>query len=188
MTEYMVIRAPSAVSSPKAADVGDLALPGTPLLVIENTDALRLEAALPETAATNIRVGQILSARFDALGSTLAARVGEVAPTAEPASRTVAVKLDLPREPALRPGMFGRLLFTTQLGEALVVPETALVRQGQLETVFAVRNGVVSLRLVRSGRSVADDVEILSGLSEHEWIVSQGAAQLADGQAIAVMP
>jgi RND family efflux transporter MFP subunit len=189
MAGYTVIRAPiSGVVSEKHADVGDMALPGRPLLVIENPDALRLEAALPETAASSIRVGQVLSARIDALGSVLAGRVSEISPTADPASRTVTMKLDLPREPALRPGMFGRLLLTTQAGEALLVPATALVRYGQLETVFIAHGGTVSLRLVRSGRSAESDVEILAGLSERELVVSHGATQLADGQAIAVKP
>ncbi len=189
MTGYTVIRAPIAgVVTEKRADVGDLALPGRPIVVIENPDALRLEAALPETAASAIRRGQTLPVRIDALGREVAAVVSEVSPTADPTSRTVAVKLDLPQDPALRPGMFGRLLLLTQSGSALLIPDTALVRRGQLETVFVVDRGTALLRLVRSARVSDQTVEIVSGLSERELVVSADAAQLRDGQAIQVKP
>jgi RND family efflux transporter MFP subunit len=186
MTGYTVIRAPLAgVVTEKRADVGDLALPGRPLLVIENADALRLEASLPEASASSVTVGQKLPVRIDALGRELVASVSEISPTADPVSRGVAIKLDLPEDPALRPGMFGRLVLLTLDETVLTVPTHALVRHGQLETVFVARDGKASLRLVRSGRRSADTVEIVAGLSDAELVVSSEARELRDGQLIA---
>ncbi len=185
MTGYTVIRAPVAgVVTEKLADVGDLALPGRPLLVIENPDVLRLEAPVPEANAASIHAGDALQVRIDALGKQLMASVVEVNPTADPASRTVVVKLDLPKDASLRSGMFGRLLLSTQADAALTVPRSALVRRGQLDTLFVVQNDTAKLRLVRTGRTLSDAVEILAGLSERELVVLDDPARLRDGQPV----
>ncbi|HEX7481565.1 MAG TPA: efflux RND transporter periplasmic adaptor subunit [Polyangiales bacterium] len=185
MRGYTVLRAPiTGVVTEKRADVGDLALPGRPLIVIENADSLRLEAAVAEATAATLRVGQVLSVRLDALDRLVEAKLSEVSPTSDPTSRSVVVKLDLPSDPALRAGMFGRLLLAGDKSSALSIPETALTRQGQLDTVFVVNNGVAKLRLVRTGHREAAAVEILAGLGEHELVVRDDPSRLRDGQPV----
>ena len=94
------------------------------------------------------------------------------------------VKLDLPKDASLRSGMFGRLLLSTQADAALTVPRSALVRRGQLDTLFVVQNDTAKLRLVRTGRTLSDAVEILAGLSERELVVLDDPARLRDGQPV----
>lgn len=189
MSGYTVIRAPFAgIVTAKQCDVGDLALPGRPLLVLESPGTLRLEAAVPEAIAHFLTTGKQMPVRIDTLQRELNATVSELSPSADPVSRTVLVKLDLPSVPELRPGMFGRLVVRTGEERVVTIPSDALVRRGQMETVFVVDRGKARLRLVRSGRSHDGTTEILAGLDHGESVVIAQANQLVDAQSVEVKP
>ncbi len=186
--DYLVIRAPFAgVVTTKDCNPGDLAQPGRALLVVESPGALRLEAYVPEADAHLLSLGQSLPVRIDALGATLTGTVSELGPTADPASRSVLAKLDLPPTAGLRTGMFARLLLARGTERALEVPAQALVRRGQLELLYVVDAGKARLRLVRAGRARAGRVEILAGLSPGELVITQPAG-LLDGQSVEQKP
>jgi len=72
--------------------------------------------------------------------------------------------------------------------QLLLVPETAVLKRGQLELVFVARDGRAHLRLVKTGKSLDGRVEILSGLEEGEQVVTAGGAPLADGQPVTLQP
>lgn len=189
MRGYTTLRAPFAgVITEKHCDVGDLAVPGKPLLVLEKPGALRLEAAVPEVIAQLLHLGDVLSARLDSVALPLPATVSELSPSADPISRTVLVKLDLPDTPALRPGMFGRLTVQTGQERVVVVPAPAIVRRGQMELVFVVKDGKAQLRIVRTGREQQGAAEVLSGLDDRELVVVDNARALVDGQTVEVKP
>ena len=189
MLGYMQIRAPIAgVVTAKQCELGDLAVPGKPLLVIESMDALRLEAAVPEAVAHLLRPGDVMSVRIDALNRELLAKLSELDPSAESDSRTVLAKLDLPAAPELRPGMFGRLLLRTGDALALTVPQRAIVERGQMEILFVVSDGTAHLRLVRTGKSYGDQVELLAGLTGGETVIVEHPERVVDGQPVAVRP
>ena len=98
----------------KSVDPGSLALPGAPLLTIEREGAYRLEASVDESQLAAIRVGQPVSVTLDGIDRPIDARVSEIVPAVDAASRAYTVKIDLPAVPALRSGVFGRAVF--QLG------------------------------------------------------------------------
>jgi len=183
MLAYAHITAPiSGVVARKDADVGDLAMPGKPLLRIEDPTNLRLEAEVPDSVLARVKPGATLSVRIEALGADLQAKVAEIAPVADPATRSVRVKLDLPPTPGLLSGQFGRVAVPTAEAEFLIVPVTALVRRGQLDLVFVARDGKAQMRIIRTGRTLAGGVEVLAGLNPGESVVVEGAAGLMDGQ------
>lgn len=187
--DYTVIRAPiSGVVTAKESNVGDLALPGKPLLVIESPGALRLEAYVPEVSAAGLPIGRALTVRVDALAQELAASVGELSPTADAVSRSVLVKLDLPRAEGLRSGMFGRVSIARGQEQVLTVPAGALVRRGQLETLFVADHGRARLRLVRVGRDLSARAELLAGLEPGEPVIVSHPERLRDGQPVEVRP
>lgn len=189
MRGYTVIKAPFAgVVTSKQCEVGDLALPGKPLLVLESPGTLRLEAAVPEGIAHYLENGLSLQVRIDALQREMTARISELSPSADPVSRTLLVKLDLPNLPELRPGMFGRLVVRTGSEHVVTVPSSAIVKRGQMEGVFVVSQGKARLRLVRSGRSGDGRTEILAGLESDEPIVVSQVDQLVDAQPVEVQP
>jgi hypothetical protein len=120
--------------------------------------------------------------------NVIAGTVCEIAPVADPNSRTVLVKLDLPGSPGLRNGQFGRVAIPVAEVHALRVPATAVVVRGQMEIVFVATNRQAQLRLVKTGKHLGEAVELVSGVSPGEQIVSEGAGQLRDGQSLDIKP
>jgi RND family efflux transporter MFP subunit len=189
MLQYTSITAPfDGIITRKLVEVGDLATPGKPLLEMENSSLLRFVAEVPEALIERVQMDAVLPVHVDAAGSSLDARVSEIAPSASAGSRTFLVKLDLPADPKLRAGQFGRLRLPVQERPAVMVPQTALVRRGQVESVFVINDGIARLRLVKSGRLLDSQVEILSGLSGGEIIIINDPALLSDGTAVEVAP
>jgi RND family efflux transporter MFP subunit len=172
----------------KLAEVGDLAAPGKPLFEMEDPSALRLDADVPEAVIGRIEYGSGMRVRIASLPDDLEGIVSEMAPTADPASRTFQVKYDLPAAKGLRAGQFGRVSVPLGESSALWAPASAVVQRGQLEIVFVVAGDRASLRLVRTGKRRGDLVELLSGIAEGELVVFEGASQLRDGQRIEVKP
>ena len=187
MLDYTKVTAPFAgVITRKHADVGDLATPGKPLLEMEDSTALRLEADVPEAVIGKLKLGDQLPVRISALENELEGVISEIAPAADPNSRTFLVKLDLPSTPGLRAGQFGRVAMPVGETSALRVPASAVVQRGQMEMVFVVSNGKAHLRLVKTGKHIGDEVELVSGVDAGETIVTENAANLMDGQPVVV--
>jgi RND family efflux transporter MFP subunit len=185
MVDYVEIRAPfEGVVTRKRADVGDLAAPGKALLELEDPAGLQLEADLPEAIAARVQSGSQLAVRVDGITNALTGTVSEIAPAADPVSRTLQVKLDLTASGALRAGQFARLFVPVSENRSLHVPASAVVRRGQMEIVFVVADNQAQLHLVKTGRSEGDECEVLSGLDAGDAVVVEGAAQLADHQPV----
>lgn len=187
MLEYTRVTAPFAgVITRKLADVGDLLTPGKPLLAMEDPTRLRFEADLPEALIDHVALGQSYRARIDSLALTVAVAASEIAPSADPGTRTFAVKFDLPPTAGLRAGQFGRVAVPVGRAPMLRLPATAVVRRGQLELAFAVADGVARLRIVKTGKRDADQVEIVAGLEPGEMVVVKGGDDLVDGRRVEV--
>lgn len=166
----------------KHAEVGSLAAPGTPLLTIEDSH-YRLEAAVEESQLRNIRLGASAIVTIDALGQEeLSGRVVEIVPAADPASRSYTVKIDIPGKSLLRSGLFGKARFVAGERQVLTVPNKAIVQRGQLNYVYVVdASGIARMRLITLGKQGGDRVEVLSGLSNGERIVSDGTSLNKEG-------
>ena len=189
MRGYTTLRAPFAgIVTAKQCEVGDQALPGKPLLVLESPGTLRLEASVPEAIAKLLHVGDTLSAHFESVEKPVAATVSELSPSADPVSRTVLVKLDLPNVPELRSGVFGRLTVPTGEVRAVIVPTEAVVRRGQMELVFVAQDDKARLRIVRTGAETGGTTQVLSGLEDGELVVVADPRLLLDGQLLEVRP
>lgn len=187
MLGYLQVTAPFAgVVTRKLADVGDFASPGRPLVEVEDLRTLRFEVDVPVTQAARVKLGDRPKVSVGAPAQELTAQVSEIDPAADPVSRTVRVKLDLPAMDGLRAGSVGRLALETGEPALLSVPTNAVFARGQMELTFVVTNERAHLRLVRTGRSFGPDREILAGLEPGEKVVIEGAAGLADGQRVQV--
>jgi len=182
MRDYTRIAAPFAgVVTAKSVEPGNLAAPGAPLLTIEREGAYRLEASVDESRLPFVKTGQTVDVALEALDRRLTARVSEIVPAVDAASRAYTVKIDLPALPNVRSGMFGRAWFPMGSRKVLTVPAAAVVERGQLQSVFAIEDGVARNRLITTGKRDANVLEVLSGLSEGEKIVSPVPSALADG-------
>ncbi len=181
---YARIASPiSGVVVAKQTETGSTAMPGAPLLTIEDGSRYRLEVAVEESRLGKIGMGQQARVRIDALGADdLEGGVSEIAPAADPMSRSYTVKIDLPARQGLRSGLYGVARFTSGRKQAMVVPRKAVVERGQLVGVFVVDDASVArLRLVKTGKSYGENVEVLTGLSDGERIVVDGVANVKDG-------
>jgi RND family efflux transporter MFP subunit len=187
MLGYAKIVAPfPGLVARKLADVGELASPGKPLVELEDPSSLRLEADIPEALIDRIKLGERYSIRISSLTNTLEGLSSELTPVADPASRTFLAKFDLPVIEGLRLGQFGRVLVPVGAGAALRVPSSALVQRGQMELVFVVVEGQAQLRLIRTGKRIDNEVEVVSGLIATEQVVSEKPQELTDGQPVLV--
>jgi len=186
MRDYAKLAAPfSGVVITRTVEPGNLATPGVPLLTIEQDGLYRLEASVDESKLATVRVGQAVEVVLEA-DRKLNARVSEIVPSVDAASRTYIVKLDLPATPQLRTGMFGRAIFPLGMQKVVAVPLAALMERGQLQSVFVVEDGVAHTRLVTTGRRTSDAVEVLSGLNAGEKVVLPVPAGLQDGSRVEV--
>jgi RND family efflux transporter MFP subunit len=187
MLGYTKVTAPfTGTVTRKYADVGDLAAPGKPLLEMEDSRELRLEADVPEAVVGRLALGDKLSVRVSSLSNELGAVVGEISPAADPGSRTFLVKCDLPPTVGLRAGQFGRAAMPVGETSALRVPAAAVVQRGQMELLFVATNGHAQMRIVKTGRRVGAEVELVSGVDAGEAVIVENAAGLMDGQPVEV--
>lgn len=189
MLGYTKVTAPFAgVITRKHADVGDLASPGKPLLEMEDSTVLRLEADVPEAVVGKLKLGDQLPVRIAALEKELTGVVSEISPAADPNSRTFLVKLDLPGTSGLRAGQFGRVAMPVGETTALRVPAAAVFERGQMEFVFVATEGKAQLRIIKTGKRLGNEIEAVSGVSAGEKVVIENLAGLADGQPLQVTP
>ncbi len=175
---YARINSPiNGIVTAKQAEVGSLAMPGAPLLTIEESSSYRLETAVEESRLKDIGLREAVKVTIDALrGDEMPGRVVEIIPTADPASRSYTVKIELPRDQLLRSGLFGKARFITGQKQVITVPQKALVERGQLSGVYIIDgNRIAQMRLVTVGKSYGDRVEILSGLGSGDRIAADSA-------------
>jgi len=186
---YAEVLAPfTGVVVAKSVDPGNLALPGAPLLTIEREGAMRLEAVVDESHLAAIRAGQPVAVTLDSFDRTLDARVSEIVPAIDAASRAYLVKIDLPASAALRSGVFGRAAFQLGSRSALVIPLGAVSERGQLQSVMVSENGVAHTRLIAAGQKTGDKIEVLSGLTAGEKVIFPVPSGLSDGAKVEVQP
>jgi len=174
----------------RQADTGYMAVPGMPLLTIESGTDYRLEAAVQESRITTIHLHDPVRVLIDALGSQeLDGRVVEIVPAADPASRTYLVKIGLSplsnNYQVVRSGLYGKARFVVGQTQVLAIPSSAVVERGQLTSVFVVdQAGLAHMRLVQTGKTYNEMIEILSGLQEGERFVVEGATKVNEGSRV----
>lgn len=189
MIGYAKVTAPfEGVVTRKLADVGDLAMPGKPLAEVEAPTQLRFEADLPESVLERVKLGDEMQVILSAGKTPVQATVSEISPIADAVSRTFRVKLDMTTTDGLRSGQFGRVAVPMAKTNIISIPAAAVTKRGQMEIVFAIKNKKTALRLVKTGKTLGDKVEILSGLAEGEQIIHENAASFRDGQNITLQP
>lgn len=168
---YATVVAPiTGVVIDKKVEVGDTVTPGQPLVSLFDPTRMQLVASVRESLTQRLAVGQTVEVEIDALNKRCQGRVSEIVPEAEAVSRTFSVKVTGPCPPGIYTGMFGRLLIPLDQEEILVVPRQALRAVGQLDIVDVAVGNSLRRRTVQLGRTIGDEVEVLSGLKEGEQV------------------
>jgi RND family efflux transporter MFP subunit len=156
----------------RLAEPGDTAIPGQALLKVYDPSVLRLETFVRESLATRLHRNDPLDVAIDALGQSLKGRVEEIVPQAEPGSRSFLVKVGLPLDDRIYPGMFGRVVIHTGTAENLYIPEQAVHSVGQLDFVTLLKEGKpAGKQMVQLGnRNHEGFVQVLAGLREGDQV------------------
>ena len=174
---FATVTAPlSGVVAQRLAEVGEMAQPGRPLLIIHEPGGLRAVADVPQSRLADLgKPGLRARIEFPESGRWFDGGAITVLPSADPRTHTARVRVNLPAEAAgVVPGMAARVHFLTG-GDApsgVAVPAAAVLRRGEVTGVYvADGKGGFSLRQVRVGSVLADgSVEVLAGLAGGETI------------------
>lgn len=172
---YGVLRAPFAgVVTRRFVDVGDFAAPGAPLVTVQDASRLRISAAVPAAMARRVKAGMTLAARIE--GEAVQAVIEGVVPSAATMYTINAIVAN--RSGALPAGGSATLAVPGGSAErTLLVPLSAIVREGDLTGVRVVRDGRSELRWVRLGDSYGDRVVVRTGLQAGERVALAGAGR-----------
>lgn len=157
---------------------GAMVQPGMALFRIVDLSTVWVEASIPEAQAAQVREGAAARATADAYPErTFSGKVSAILPQVDPATRTLRARLEV-RNPGtlLKPGMFVRVALGSHAGEpVLLVPQEAVIATGRRNVVIVTaENGRFVPAAVVIGRPVGSDVEVKSGLSEGQRIVTSG--------------
>ncbi len=173
MLGYTRITAPFAgIITARMADPGAMAAPGVPLLQMDRSGPLQLQATVDESAIAAVRMGMKTPVAVDGVAQTLQGTVVEIVPAADPSSHSFLVKIDLPSSSQLRAGMYGSASFPTGTHAAIVVPRSAVVARGSLQCAYVLDgHGIAQLRYLALGATRRDMVEVLSGMAAGEQLV-----------------
>ncbi len=179
------VRAPYAARViSREVEEGTSLMPGTPLLTLDREASWEVESALPETMAGHFTPGMDLKVSVPALNRVFTGRITEISAAADPRSRSFLMRLTLEDGENLRAGLFARVLLQEQPLSTLLIPTSALVERGQLQGVFVVAKKVLRLRLVKTGRLLGEQTEILSGLNPGDVIVVDGLDKARPGATV----
>lgn len=175
---YTTIRAPYAgLVATRDVEPGESVGIGQPLMTIFAPDALRLEVSLPQSDAEAVRARPVARVTL-ADGRRIDAASVTVFPSADAATHAVRVRVQLPPlDPAPHPGTTAKVAFPAAAGTAYPrVPWSALVRRGEVNAVYVLADGRVSLRQIRLGDRSGDAVDVIAGLAPGETIAADPVA------------
>lgn len=178
---YARVTAPvSGIVTQRNLDLGSTAIQGQPILTIEaEENGLKSEivANIDESYLDKVKAGEEVSLEIN--GKTYKRKITKVVKYIDPTTRTFKAKVDIT---GLTGGQFAKINIPVAKKDAITVPKSAIVQKGELTGVYAVdADNIVSYRLVRTGKEYGDRIEILSGISNGDKIITVGTEKAIDG-------
>jgi len=167
---------------------GEFLAAGARVVTLVRVHPLRLRLAVPERAATRVRVGQTVRVTVEGDSNAHEGRVARLSPAIDERSRTLLIEAEVPNERGLlRPGAFARAEIVTHTDQpAVLVPASAIVTFAGIERVITVQDGKAVETRVRTGRRDGDRVEIVEGLEAGTPVVVE-PGNLVGGQPVAIV-
>lgn len=184
--EDAVIRAPfDGVMGERLISIGQYIAQGTLLSFIVNQDPIKVEFFVPERYLNEVKIGQSIKlnvAAFD--GESFVGEVRFIDSSINEETRTALVKAYVPNPAGnLKRGMFANLDLIVHVKEnAIAIPESALIIQGDKTSVFVIKeDGTVESRVIKTGQRINGLVEVVDGLNPNEGVVTEGYQKLGPG-------
>jgi RND family efflux transporter MFP subunit len=191
---YSNITAPfNGVITSKTIENGVMANPGMPLISIETPGDFEVMAMVPETEISGIKNGSLVDVLVKAINKTLKGKVSEVSTSAKNTGGQYLVKIDLDKTDAnILSGMFTTVQFPLErkaMFEMVLIPIEVIVNNGQLSGVYTVsQSNTALLRWLRLGRTIGNQVEVLSGLNTDEAYIVSAEGKLYNGARVVPTP
>jgi multidrug efflux pump subunit AcrA (membrane-fusion protein) len=185
---YTTVSAPMAgYVLERPADIGEYISPQQKVATIVSLNPLRARIDIPEQAISQIHQGESVSVSVSAYPDrNFSGRVARVSPSVTATSRTLTVEADVDNPNAeLKPGQFATIrILLPHNAPAVLVPQRALRTISGATYVFVIKNGFAQQRLVQSGQTEGDLVELKSGVAADEIVAISNVDQLSDGAAV----
>ena len=173
--------------SERTADLGEYVSPQQKVVTIVRTNPLRIRIDIPEQAIPEVKVGQSVSITTSAWpDKNFACRVARIAPNVSAQSRTLTVEAEIENSGnALKPGQFATVRILQERAEpAVLVPSRAVVSEAGINRVYVIKDGHAEQRLVQTGQTDGDLIEIRSGVAADELVATSNLEHLSDGVAV----
>ncbi len=184
--QYAEIRSPvDGVVVKKYKQAGDITTPGAPILTIDNPNNIVLETYIKEDHIKQVQVGDRIVVTVDAAGLKTSATVTQVVSSGDPRTHSYLVKAALDETSGVRIGMFARAEFAIGYKWGLLIPAEAIVTRADIPGVYVVDDkGIAHFRMLRLGRRIDGQYEVLAGLRSGERIVVSSEAPVHTGTRI----
>jgi membrane fusion protein (multidrug efflux system) len=188
---YTEIRAPiSGVVSERLIKVGNTISVNDPVFRVTDMNPLLSYLFVPEKEFRRLKAGQSARMTVDALpGEIFEASILRISPVVDPETGTFKATLAVTDETErLKPGMFGRFQIIYETREdVLLVPRMSILEEEAEKSVFVVEDGVAHRRIIETGYSRGENVEIISGLTGDESVITLGQVGLKEGAEVTVI-
>ena len=188
------IKAPiNGIINKKFIEPGSMltSMPATELFEIVNVSKLKLTVTVNESQVASLKVGTKISVTTSVYpDQEFAGTITFIAAKADSSlSFPIEIEISNSADNDLKAGMYGTAKFNSAQQKQLMttVPRNAFVGSVSSNQVFIVENGVAKLKKVTAGRILGDKVEILSGLSDGETVVTTGQINLQDGNTVEII-
>ena len=186
--QYAVIPAPiDGYVTERTADLGEYVSPQQKVVTIVRTNPLRIRIDIPEQSIPEVRVGQSVSISTSSWpDKNFSGRVARIAPNVSATSRTLTVEAEIENSSnALKPGQFATVRILQERAEpAVLIPARAVRNEAGVNRVYVIKNGHAEQRLVQTGQTEGDLIEIKNGVAADEQVATSNLEQLTDGIAV----
>jgi membrane fusion protein, multidrug efflux system len=173
------------------AEVGSVVGAGQTVVRVSQTGEKELQVSVPERSVDGVRTAKSIVATADAVpGKIYSASLRELAPSADPASRTYAARLSLPQaDEALRWGMSATVRIAINDAQGFIVPNSALYTRDSTPRVWVVDRSTQTVQpvVVKLGVSSDTGVAVTAGLKDGDTVVTAGSNLLQPGQKVRLL-
>src|SRR5215211_5005 len=185
---YAIVPSPiDGFVSERTADLGEYVSPQQKVATIVRINPLRIRIDIPEQAIPEVRVGQSVSVTTSAWpDKNFAGRVARIAPNVSATSRTMTVEAEIDNSSgALKPGQFATVRILQERADpAVLIPARAVATDAGVSRVFVIKNGRAEQRVIQTGQTEGDLIEIRNGVAADELVATSNLEQLSDGIAV----
>lgn len=192
-----IVRAPFSGSIDDViTEQGSVVAPGAPLMRIVNLNNMYIESSVPESYITSIGVDKEVQIEFPVLGESYNGKVRQAGSFINPANRTYKIEVAVPnKNKTIKPNLTAKMKINDYTNEAaILIPQNIISEDAQGQQYIYVVNGIngndegiANRRIITTGQSQNDKVEVLSGLDVDEEIIQEGARTVKEGQTVKII-